>query len=260
VPALKIAIQLKSLRLPLKKALTTAAQLGASAVEIDARGEVRPGELTQTGLRQFKKLLEDLNLRVAAVGFLTRRGYDVEEDLQRRIEATRQAMTFAYSLGAPVVVNQIGRVPSDEKSPEWQRLVEALHDLGNWGQTAGARLAAETGSESGPDLARLLATLPEGAVGVNLDPGNLVVNGFSPLEAVEALGPSILHVHAKDGVRDLAQGRGLEVQLGRGSVDFPALLGALEEHGYRGYLTIERTGGTDPVLEIGQAVKYLRSL
>ena len=35
--------------------------------------------------------------------------------------------------------------------------------------------------------------------------------------------------------------------LGRGSVDFPALFGALEEHGYRGYVTIERTSPDDPV-------------
>jgi sugar phosphate isomerase/epimerase len=124
----------------------------------------------------------------------------------------------------------------------------------------GARIAAETGSESGPDLARLIAALPPGAVGVNLDPGNLIVNGFSVLEAVEVLGSSILHVHAKDGVHDRAQGRGVEVPLGRGSVDFPALLGALEERDYRGYLTIERTGGNDPVYEVGQAVQYLKNL
>ena len=60
------------------------------------------------------------------------------------------------------------------------------------------------------------------------------------MEAVEALGPRILHVHARDGVRDLARGRGLEVPLGRGSADFPGLLGALENFSYRGYFTIAR--------------------
>jgi sugar phosphate isomerase/epimerase len=69
-----------------------------------------------------------------------------------------------------------------------------------------------------------------------------------------------LHVHAKDGVRDLAQGRGVEVPLGRGSVDFPSLLGALEEKGYRGYFTIERENAEDPQAEVGQAVQYLRNL
>ena len=69
-----------------------------------------------------------------------------------------------------------------------------------------------------------------------------------------------MHVHAKDGVRDLAQGRGLETQLGRGAVDFPEILAILEEHEYRGYFTIERRHSSDPVLEVGQAVQYLRRL
>ena len=260
MPALKIGIQLKSLRLPFKSALKTAAELGAQAVEIDARGEFRPNELTGTGLRQLRKMLEDLNLRVCAVGYATRRGYDVADDLERRVEGTKAAMKFAHDLGASVVVNQVGRVPAESSGAAWQQLVDVLRDLGNWGQHVGALLAAETGSESGADLARLLAAVPQGIVGANLDPGNLIVNGFSTIDAVHALGPAILHVHAKDGVRDLAQGRGLEVPLGRGACDFPAVLGALEEHGYRGYFTIERSAGDDPLYEIGQAVKYLKEM
>jgi sugar phosphate isomerase/epimerase len=260
MPELKIGIQLRSLQLPFRRALEKAKELGAAAVEIDARGEIQPQELSQTGLRQLRKMLDDLELRVAAVGYRTRRGYQMAEDLDRRVAGTQAAMKFAHDLGAKVVINQVGRVPEKPDSPEWQRLVSVLSDLGNYGDRIGAYLAAETGSESGPDLARLLAALPPGSTGVNLDPGNLIINGFSVTEAIESLGSSIRHVHAKDGVRDLAQGRGIEVPLGRGSVDFPALLGALEEFGYRGYFTIERDRADDPVFEIGQAVKYLRTL
>ncbi|HQU44548.1 MAG: hypothetical protein B7Z73_15070, partial [Planctomycetia bacterium 21-64-5] len=135
-----------------------------------------------------------------------------------------------------------------------------LTDLGTYAQRAGALLAAETGSESAGDLARLLAALPAGTVGVTLNPGALIINGFSPLEAVAALGSQIVYVHAQDGVRDLAQGRGIEVQLGRGAADFPALLGALEEHGYRGDWTVVREKAENPLEEIGQAVSFLQSL
>jgi sugar phosphate isomerase/epimerase len=266
---LKIGIQLASLRLPFKQALHIAGELGAQAVEIDARGELRPGQLSQTGLRQLRKMLEDRNMRVASVTFRTRRGYDVADRLEERIAATKEAMKFAYSLGAAVVVNQVGRVPPrpavDAENPapppsSWDTLVHVLTDLGHFGQHVGAWLAAETGSEDGVDLAALLAALPPGTIGVTFDPGNLVVNGHSVRTALQTLAPYILHVHAKDGVRDLAQGRGLEVPLGRGSVDFPELLGTLEEREYRGYYVIEREYGDDPVYEIGQAVKYLRSL
>ena len=260
VPRLKVGIQLASLRMPLKKALQTAARLGARGVEIDVRHQLKPHEVSQTGLRQLRKLLADLNLRVCAVGFRTRRGYNVREDLDLRITATKQAMKLAYDLGANVVVNQVGRVPAEAEGADWDLLVQVLSDLGVYGQHIGALLAAETGSEDASTLARLIAALPTNALAVNLDPGNLIIHGFSARDAVAQLGPHILHVHAKDGVRDLAQGRGIEVPLGRGSVDFPELIGKLEEFQYPGYFTIERENAQDPIAEIGQAVEYLNNL
>jgi sugar phosphate isomerase/epimerase len=260
VPALKIAIQLTPLRPPLRKALVVAARMGASGVEIDARRDIRPQELTGTALGELRRLLDDHNLRVSAVGFHTRRGYDVVDDVERRVAATKAAMKMAADLRAAVVVNQVGRVPAEPEGPAWNLLVDTLTDLSAYGQHIGARLAAQTGTESGADLARLIRALPEGGVGVDLDPGNLIIGGFSPLEAVENLGSHVLHVHARDAVRDLARGRGLEVPLGRGTADFAALLGALEDHQFRGYFTIARQESENPEFEIGEAVKYLRNL
>lgn len=257
---LKIGIQLASLRQPFRQALHTAKELGAEAVEIDARGEIQPGQLSQTGLRQLRKMLEDRNLRVGAITFRTRSGYNVADHLDARVAGTKQAMKFAFDLGASVVVNQVGRVPPKAEGPEWDLLVQVLTDLGHFGQHIGAWLAAETGSEDGTDLARLISALPAGTIGVTFDPGNLIVNGFSARTALDQLAPHVMHVHAKDGVRDLAQGRGLEVPLGRGSVDFPELIASLAEREYRGYYMIERERSEFPVFEIGQAVQYLRSL
>jgi len=257
---LRIGVQLATLRLPFKKALHTAAELGAKGVEIDARGDMKPRELSQTGLRQLRKMLDDRNLRACAVGFRTRRGYNVSDDLDRRVEATKEAMRFAAGLGASVVVNQVGQVPAESTGRDWELLVQVLTDLGRFGQRIGALLAAETGAEDAGDLRRLLDALPDGSMTVNLDPGNLIVNGFSASAAAKQLGPYIMHVHAKDGVRDLAQGRGVETQLGRGAVDFAEILAILEEHEYRGYFTIEREHARDPILEVSQAIQYLRSL
>ena len=261
MPALNVGIKLASLGLPLKKAVQTAAQLGAMGIELDVRGEIRYDQFTGTALRELRKMLTDLGVRVCAVGFHTRRGYDVPDDLQRRVDATKSAMRFAFALGAPVVINHIGCVPADGSGPQWDGLVQVLTELGSYGQHVGAMLAAETGSESGPTLRRLIDALPAASqIAVNFDPGNLIINGFSCGEAVAALSPCIAHVHAKDAVRDLAQGRGVEVPLGRGSADFPALLGVLEESGYRGYFTIERDNAEDPAAEIGLAVQYLKNL
>ncbi len=255
---IKVAIQLACLRQPFKKALHTAARLGAAAVEIDGLGEIQPADLTRTSVRHLRKMLDDLNLRVSAIGFQTRGGYNVEEGLDRRVEATKQAMRMAFDLGASVVVNHVGRIPPEPTGRPWDLLVETLADIGRHGAHVGAFLAAKTGPDSPADLARLIAALPAGSLGVDFDPGGLIVNGFSPRETLERVGAHVLHVHARDGVRDLAQGRGLEVPLGRGIADFPELLGMLEEHEYRGWFTIERNGADDPETEIRQAIKFLR--
>src|SRR5688500_6985652 len=146
---IKVGVQLASLRLPLKQGLLTAAEMGAAAVEIDARNEVRPEELSHTGVRQIRKMLEDLNLRVSCVSFRTRRGYHVGEDLDRRIEATKQALKLAYELGTNVVVNHVGRVPVQADAVGWNNMLLALTDIGRYGQRIGATLAAETGTETG---------------------------------------------------------------------------------------------------------------
>lgn len=256
----KIGIQLASLKLPFRKALLTAAQLGASAVEIDVRNQLFSDEMSRTGIRHVRKLLEDLNLRVCAAAFPTRRGYDVLEDLDRRVEATKRSLQLAYDLGANVLINSIGRVPAENAAPSWDTLTQSLTDIGRFGQRVGATLCAKTGGETGDELLRLIKALPEGSLGVDLDPGNLIVNGHSPLDATTTLGRHVMHVHAKDGVRDLAQGRGVEVPLGRGSCEFPVLLAILEQHEYRGYLTIERQNAADPIGEIAAAVAFLKSL
>lgn len=260
MPPLRIAVQLRCLRLPLRQALPVAARLGVEAVELDGRGEINAQQLSETGIRQVRRLVADHGLRVAAVEFHTRRGFNEPHELERRIDATRAALRLAHALGASWVVNQVGRVPETDDDPSWRLMLDALGDLGAYGHHVGALLAAETGSESGPQLRRLLEALPSGALAVTLDPGNLIAGGFSPLEAVDALGESIGHVHARDAVYDRATGRGAETTLGRGSVEFPALLGALEQRQYRGYLSIERLEANDPAAEIGDAVKFLRSL
>ena len=256
-----VGVQTRSLKIPFKKALPRIAAMGAVAVELDARDELRPSQVTDTGLRQIRKWLNDHQLKVSAVSFRTRRGYDVAEDLERRVEATKEAMQLAFALGCSTVVNQVGRIAADETdNPNWRRLVDALSDLGRFGERTGAWLAMATGSEDGADMLKLIDALPTGSVKVNFDPGSLIINGFSASEAAAILGQHIVHVHARDAVRDLARGRGLEVALGRGSVDFPELMGVLEEHGYRGYFTVIREHSEHPLEEVGLAVQYLSNV
>ena len=77
---------------------------------------------------------------------------------------------------------------------------------------------------------------------------------------MKVLADHVMSFRARDAVTDLSIGRGVEVQLGRGSVDWPMLLGILEDQNYSGYLTVERDAGENSVLQCAQAIEYLDNL
>ncbi len=257
---LKTSIRLESLRQPLKTALVTAARLGANGVEINGRTQLRPADMSRTAVRHFRKLIADLNLSVSAIHFPTRFGYDSTELLEERIDGTKQAMKMAYDLGCNVVVNKIGRVPEETADPRWTTMVQALSDLGNHSQKAGAWLAASTGSESGETLKGLIDSLPMNSLAVDFDPADFVINGFSPSDAIATLGQHVMSFRARDAVTDLSIGRGIEVELGRGSVDWAKLLGTLEEHNYTGFITVERETDGNTIEQCSNAIEYLNQL
>lgn len=259
MPNLKIGIDLASLRQSPARGLETAARLGAAGVRLDVRRQLRPGDLTQTGLRQFRKQLDDLNLRVAGLSFATRRGYACADDLDRRMAATRDALEMAHRVGTSLVSLQIGPVPAEDDST-LATLLGALSDLGAHSDRVGAVIAVRTVGLTAADLSRLLDKLPAGTLGLDLDPAGLIVSGDSPLHVAEELGSHVAHVTVRDAVRDPIEGHSLEVVLGRGTADFPVLLGTLAQYDYRNWLTIAGTGGEDPQTELGNAVKYLTSL
>ena len=196
MPELKIGIQLAALRRPFRQALGAAAEMNVDAVEIDARQHLNIHEMTDTAIRQLKKWLEDANLRVCALAFQTRRGYHDQDRLQERIDATRKTMDLAWKLGARILVNQIGRIP-EEEDEDWSTLIDVMSEIGRHAQRSGVFLAAETGSEPAESMAKLIAALPEGSLGVTLNPGNLIVNSFSASDAVASLGQHIMYVPRK---------------------------------------------------------------
>jgi sugar phosphate isomerase/epimerase len=259
LPGLRVGIQIASLRMPFKQALLAASQMGAEAIEIDARSGLRPSDVVGTALRQVRKLIQDLNLRVASVRYATRRGYDCEDELDRRIDGTKQAMRLAYDLGANVVVNHCGTVPASPEDPAFGMLKHVLSDLGLHSQRVGAFLACETGSEPLNQLVDLLDVVPEGSVGITLNPGNLLVNGYD-LSGLERSARHIMLVHAKDAVPDRSRGRGTEVALGRGLAEFPEIAGVLEEHHYPGYFIVEQDNPRNPIQDIATAVEFLKNM
>lgn len=249
-------IRLESLQMPFRRALQVAARLGVEGIEVNARTEIRPAELTRTGVRHIRKLLADSRLKICCVSFPTRRGYATAEDLDQRLDATRAVMMMAWDLGCPVVSNQIGPIPSDD-APARSVLIEALSDLGRHAQRVGAFLAAQTADNDPRELARLIAALGPAALRVDFDPAALMTSRYDVNEAMDQLAGSVSHFRARDAVRDLSRSENVEVQLGRGSVDFPQLLGRLEECQYGGFITVGGRVADGNVNRYAEELAYL---
>jgi sugar phosphate isomerase/epimerase len=257
---MKIGIRLESLGLPLRRALDSAAQLGVGGVQVDAVADLSPDALSQTGRRDFRNLLRSHNLELTALGCPMRRGLDVAENLEARIEHVRKVMAQSADLGPRRVIVEAGRTPDDDKTTAFTLLSESLLALGHHGDRLGAILALETGQESGETLARFLARFDTGGLGVNLDPANLLIHGFDPYAAVPALGKRIVHVHAKDARSASASRSAAEVPLGHGDLDWLRLLSLLEEVDYNGWLTVERESGEHKRADVTEGVGFLRRI
>jgi len=254
-----VALRLDVLRRPLDQSLQTAARWGAAGVQIDARRQLPPSQLSQTGLRQLRKQLSDLHLRVGVVAFPTRAGLLQVDQLDRRLAAVKDTLRFAHALGARVVVTQLDGVPEAPPNERGTLAVDVLTDIGRHGLHVGATLALQTGPGCGPELAQLLDALPEGTAGVSLDPGRLVVAGYSVDETLAAVGRHVIHVAASDATRDLSLGRGVPTPLGRGSVDYPTILATLAEQRFGGYFTVE-PDPTDLARDECPSIDYLKNL
>ena len=253
---MKIGLRLASLQLPLRKAVQVAGRTGAAGVQVDAYGELMPDQISQTGRREFRHLLRSHNLEVTAVGCPMRRGLNVLENIELRLEHVRKVMTLAVDLGPRVVVVEAGRIGVDPVADGVLR--EALLVLSRFGDTTGATLALETGNESGEAVAKFLDQFDTGALAVNFDPANLLIHGFNPYQAIAALQKRIAHVHCKDARQAAASAQTAELLLGHGDIEWMRLLDLLREADYRGWLTVERENGPLTADQATAGVAFLK--
>ena len=257
---MKIGVVLESMGLPLRQGLPQAAKIGAAGVQVDAAGELSPERLTETGRRELKNLLRTYALDMTALNCPLRRGLDVTENQQPRLEYIRRAMSLAFELGPRVVIAPLPKLPG-EAEPERARLLrEALLDLGRHGDRVGSVLALEIGMDPPEAVAAYLDTFDVGSLKVNYDPANLLMNGFDPGRGVIPLHRRIAHTHARDARRSTVSRGAQEVPLGSGDIDWLSYIGTLGAIEYRGWLTLERETGEDRLKDLERGVAFLKRM
>ena len=272
-----IGALLDSFRLDTKSAIKKAAEIGVQGLQMySTTGENSPENLVGAKRRELLDFVKSHGLVFSAICGDLNMGFGNRELNPGLIEKSKRILDLAKELETDVVTTHIGVVPSDKNHERYKIMQEACFELARYADSINSHFAIETGPEKSAVLKEFLDSLGSTGVAVNLDPANLVmVTGDDPVQAVYNLKDYIVHTHAKDGVNlgennpeevyhvvgcDFVVKNFKEMPLGEGQVPFKEYIAALEDIGYRGFLTIEREVGDDPAKDISSAADFLRDI
>ncbi|MBE7032827.1 MAG: sugar phosphate isomerase/epimerase [Ruminococcaceae bacterium] len=272
-----IGVMLDSFRLGTREALEKASQIGAKGIQMySTNGENSPENLTGEKRSELLDMVKSNGLVFSAICGDLGMGFGNKELNPGLIEKSKRILDLAKELETDIVTTHIGVVPADKNHERYKIMQEACFELANYADSQNAHFAIETGPEIATTLKGFLDSLGSKGVAVNFDPANFVmVTGDDPVKGVYTLKDYIVHTHAKDGknlrpcnpeviyrIIDEEANQGdayIELPLGEGNVDFDNYLKALEEIGYKGFLTVEREVGENPENDIRKAVDFLKN-
>jgi sugar phosphate isomerase/epimerase len=159
-----------------------------------------------------------------------------------RIDFLRRAVAIGADLGAEAVSCWAGVRPSEvDADTAWKRLVDGVAEVVDAAADAGVPIGFEP--EPGmlvEDIAgwrRLRADLgAPAAFGLTLDIGHCrCLEPVGVPECVADVAGHLVNVQIDDMVRDVHE----HLEFGTGEIDFPPVLRALREGGYRGLVAVE---------------------
>lgn len=276
-----IGVITDSFKQPFKEAVLNASKLGALGVQTYCTsGDFAPENMTSSRIAEAMDIMSSNGLCFSAICGDLGHGFGNAQTNRQSIEKSKRIMELAKKLECNIVTTHIGVVPQDESHDRYKIMQAACFELAEFAKSMNAHFAIETGPETAKTLRKFLDSMGSDGVAVNFDPANFVmVTGDDPVRAVYTLKDYIVHTHAKDGIK-LNDGNpeyiygvlhpvpqeyeGVkffeEVPLGTGSVPFERYLAALEDIGYKGFLTIERECGDNPGKDIKIAVDFLNGL
>lgn len=276
-----IGVMVESFRKDFRQAAEYARELGAKGLQMYCtNGEHAPENMTSAKIKEVLDIARSNGLVFSAICGDLGKGFGNVAENKINVEKSKRIMELAKELGCNIVTTHIGVVPGDSGADRYKIMQEACRELAEFADSLGSHFAVETGPERAETLKTFLDSLGSSGVAVNLDPANLaMVTGDDPVKAVYTLRDYIVHTHAKDGIKlkesnpefiygvvhpipeeYMHGGFFEEVPLGEGSVPFAEYLAALEDIGYRGFLTIERECGDNPAADIRKAAEYLTEI
>jgi sugar phosphate isomerase/epimerase len=209
--------------------------------------------------------LAEAGVTISALGYYPNPLDPDPEQRELALSHLRAVIKGASLLGAPLVNTFIGNNQFATPKENFKQFELLWPEIARFASAHGVKLAIENCpmifSEDewpgGRNLAfspkvwrAMFETVPDGTLGLNLDPSHLVWQMIDLERVVDEFGSRIYHVHAKDmevdpdglydnGVMSLGIGWQRPRLPGLGQVDFPRFVSALYRNGYDSVLCIE---------------------
>nr|WP_088327343.1 sugar phosphate isomerase/epimerase family protein [Bacillus cereus] len=177
------------------------------------------------------------------------------------IESFKYITDKGLRLGANIVTAHIGKIPDDENSEYYDKMIRVCNEIGELAFRFGGFFAIETGSEKAIVLKRFLETANSKGLAVNFDPANLISDvNENPEEGLLLLKDYIVQTHIKDckEVKSDSLSKYIEVAVGNGEVDFDIFFKVLDKIGFNGYNMIERNDYFDGLDGMSQSINFAK--
>ena len=256
---MKIGVRSVNLRMDMDSALAACQKMGLDGIQVSPQ-ECVPDEMSKSDRAAFVKKVKAHDLVICSMNGGP--NLSKPEGLAERIEQYKKILQLSADISTGIVTGESkGKSPDVSDEETWEITINSVGEIVDYGKKIGAQLAIEPGGgcfiSSPEDLVRICKEVD--GLRVNFDPANLFAIGFDPVAAVKLLGSLIIHTHAKDAV-NIPEGRGREVALGKGGVNFPEYIAALKQIGFDGFLAIERESGDSRLEDVRRGKELLEKL
>jgi sugar phosphate isomerase/epimerase len=273
---MKFGVTLDSLGDDIRRSADAARAIGFSGVVAPLRSSaVDLTQLSKSGAREFLQLFSSRGLRLTAIQHdLPPTGMRPGGDLDRQIDHFSKAIAAAAALNRAMILCDVGAlppssaepvvrkaitpglagaiiipeampatskpevVPVHKQQPEFEASVSAaLMEVARHADREGVTVAFRSSLASFASLYNSLNRAKCPWFGVDLDPISMLADDWPADEIFSRLGSQIQHVRGRDGLR--GENRVQPAPIGKGSVDWPAILANLDAAGYGGFISVQ---------------------
>jgi inosose dehydratase len=227
----------------------------------------RPGELDAAGLtmESVKRLLNDSGLVVSA-HYFSGPFYDPAKKSEIFAQAQEKIDSLRALGAANMVIGPPAAPAGADRMEVIARMAPVLDELGRRARSQGIAIGIHphlnTVIETPEETDAIMGRCDPALVGLALDTGHFHLAGGDVVRAVRTYGSRLNYFHFKDAVRPFGRPDFFPNlrDLGKGEVDFPGVMRALKELGYRGWINVEQDfTATTPGESCRASLEYVRN-